>query len=135
MSELYVDTSAVLRPILESGTSAEIESKFRSATVLVTSRLSMVEAARAVLRFRQTGQLSETKLADAARQLDIFWMRCDIFEISPEVCRVASQVAPTRLVRSLDAIHLATFVLVRQRVADLEFVTADRRLLAAAEGY
>jgi hypothetical protein len=39
------------------------------------------------------------------------------------------------LLRALDALHLATFVLTRQRIAGLEFLTVDERLRAAAEGF
>jgi predicted nucleic acid-binding protein len=135
MPALYLDTSAVLRAILESGTSPGIETKIRSAEVLLTSRLSLVEASRAINRLRQLGQLSETKLADAEREIEALWARCDLWELTPGVCEAARRVAPTRLLRTLDALHLATFVLARQRIGDLELVTADERLQAAAEGF
>src|SRR5438876_9735280 len=49
---LYLDTSAVLRAIVETGTSPAIEERLRRARLLVTSRLSVVEAARALARLR-----------------------------------------------------------------------------------
>jgi hypothetical protein len=33
----------------------------------------------------------------------------------------------------MDALHLATFVLAREKIEDLELVTVDNRLLEAAE--
>jgi hypothetical protein len=47
---IYLDTSVALRATLEQGTTPEIESRIASAPVLVTSRLSLVESARALLR-------------------------------------------------------------------------------------
>ena len=44
---LYLDTSAVLRAVIETGLSPEIEKRIGSASVLITSRLSLVESARA----------------------------------------------------------------------------------------
>ena len=135
MSALYLDTSAVLRAILEVGTSPGLETRIRAAEVLLTSRLSIVEASRALLRLRQLGQVSETKLADAEREIGSLWARCDLWELTPAVCETARQVAPNKMLRTLDALHLATFVLARQRIADLELITADERLQAAAEGF
>jgi len=132
MAALYLDASAMLRAILEAGASPGIENRIRGADVLLTSRLSIVEASRAILRLRQLGQVSETKLADAEREIESLWARCDLWELTPAVCEAARRVAPAKLPRTLDALHLATFLLARQRIPDLELVTADERLQAAA---
>lgn len=65
---LYLDTSAVLRALLEAGTSPDAEERIKKATLLVTSRLSLVEAARAILRVRTQGYFSEQALARATRR-------------------------------------------------------------------
>jgi hypothetical protein len=49
------------------------------------------------------------------------------------VCEIAHQVVPAKALRSLDALHLATFVAVREKIEDLELVTVDDRLQAALE--
>ncbi len=131
---LYLDTSAVLRAVLEGGISPEVEAKLRDAALLLTSRLSAVEASRAIHRLRQLGRVGETKLADAERQIDELWARCEFWELTPRVCDAARHVAPTKLLRALDALHLATFALARQRIANLELLTVDDRLTEAAEG-
>jgi len=130
---LYLDTSAVLRAILESGVSPDLEARIARAPVLITSRLSLVEASRALHRLRQLGQISETKLADADRELNAVWARCELWELTASVCERARQVAPAKSLRTLDALHLATFVMARERIEDLELVTADQRLRSALE--
>lgn len=129
---LYLDTSAILRAVLEAGTSPDVEERIRVARTLITSRLSLVESARALLRLRLSGQVPESRLADAGRQIDSVWARCELWEITATVCETASVVAPARPLRALDAIHLATFVLARRRIAGLELLTADDRLRHAA---
>jgi predicted nucleic acid-binding protein len=129
---LYLDTPAILRALLESGTTPEIEHKIATATVLLTSRLSQVEAARALLRIRALHSVSEAKLADAKRDINGLWRRCDIWELSPSVCRLAAEVAPGQRLRTLDALHLATYALARERIPGLELLTADERLREAA---
>ena len=129
---LYLDTSAVLRALLEAGTSPQVEERIRNATQLVTSRLSLVEAARAVLRIRTEGLVSEQALADATRELDTLWARCEVWGLTAEVCELAERVAPTKSLRTLDALHLSTYLLARGRIEGLELLTADRRLAEAA---
>ena len=130
---LYLDTSAVLRAVLESGTSPEVEELITAAPALITSRLSLVESSRALHRSRQLGQLSEANLADEQRGISAVWTRCELWELTPSVCERARQVAPGKPLRTLDALHLATFVLARERIEGLELVTPDERLQAALE--
>jgi len=127
---LYLDTSVALRVVLESST--DQQSQIDAAATLITSRLSLVEAGRSLIRLRVMAQASEEQLADAARELDDLWGRCHIWEITTQVCDTAIQVAPSKALRSLDAIHLATYILARRQLEGLELLTADHRLADAA---
>jgi predicted nucleic acid-binding protein len=129
---LYLDTSAVLRALLESGTSPRVEERIKRAPLLVTSRLSLVEAARAVHRVRRQGNVSEQALADATRELDDLWARCEVWGLTSEVCDLAERVAPAKSLRTLDALHLSTYLLARRHIEGLELLTEDRRLAEAA---
>jgi len=80
---------------------------------------------------RQLGRVSEAKLADAQREVSAVWARCELWELTPAVWEMARQVAPGSPLRTLDALHLATFVLARERIEGLELVTVDDRLQAA----
>ena len=128
----YLDTSVALRATLERGTTPEIEARIAAAPVLVTSRLSLVESARALLRLRQQGSVTEIRLADARRELDALWTRCELWELTHAVCDLACHVVPDRVLRTLDALHLATFLMARRRIEGLELLTADERLEDAA---
>ena len=131
---LYVDTSAVLRALLEAGTSPEVEERIAEATLLVTSRLTLVEAARAILRVRALGKASEEALSDATRELDALWARCDVWAVTPAVCDLAERVAPTKPLRTLDALHLSTYLTARRHIEGLEMLTTDPRLAEAVGG-
>jgi predicted nucleic acid-binding protein len=132
-SSVYLDTSALLRSVLDSGTTPGLERKIADSERLLTSRLTLVESARAFLRVRGSGDLPESRITDAERSLDSLLDRCEIWELDEEVCDLASRVAPRRTLRSLDALHLATFLLARREVEGLELLTTDRRLQEAAE--
>jgi len=131
---LYLDTSAVLRALLEAGTSPEVERRMAEATLLVTSRLALVEAARALHRVRALGSVGEDSLSDAARALDSLWARCEVWALTPDVCELAERVAPTKPLRTLDALHLSTYLIARRHIEGLELLTTDRRMAAAARG-
>ena len=129
---LYLDTSVALRATVERGTTPDIEARMAAAPVLVTSRLSLVESARALIRLRQQGRVAESRLADARREVDALWTRCELWELTPAVCDLACHVVPDRALRTLDALHLTTFLVARRRIEGLELLTADERLEDAA---
>ena len=101
-------------------------------TALVTSRLAFVESARALSRLRALGAATEPQLADAARAIDAIWGRCEIWEITRDVCALAQSLAPATILRALDALHLATFSLARRRIEGLELLTTDEGLRTAS---
>ncbi len=129
---LYLDTSAVLRATLERGLTPEVERRVAEAEVLVTSRLSLVEAARVLHRLRQTPETAERKLAQVDREIDELFSRCEVWELTSEVCELACRVAPSKNLRTLDALHLATYLIARRRIDGLEILTSDKRLADAA---
>ena len=129
---LYLDTSAVLRATLESGTTPELEARIAAAPALITSRLSFVEASRALLRARTALRTSELALAQVEQEIESLWARCDIWELTAAVCEAARAVAPGLGLRTLDALHLATFLAARRRIPGLAMLTADDRLRAAS---
>ena len=91
-----------------------------------------MESCRALIRLRALGVAQEDRLADAERDLAGIWARCELWEITRRVCEMACEVAHGRLLRALDAIHLATFVLARRELEGLELLTIDERLQGAA---
>jgi predicted nucleic acid-binding protein len=131
---LYLDTSAALRAVLEHGISPEIDRQISVSPYLITSRLSIVESARVMHRLRARG-VGEQDLADIAREIDSIWARCTIWELNQDIMRLSQEVAPEAHLRSLDAIHLATFIKARRTIGpEVLLVTADHRLEAAAAG-
>jgi predicted nucleic acid-binding protein len=128
---VYLDTSAVLRAVLERGLSPDVEQRLGAARYLITSRLSLVESARVMHLLRMRGT-PEAVLADVARELDSLWARCTVWELTREVCDLAAQAAPQHPLRTLDALHLATWLIARRRLGDVELLTTDSRLEQAS---
>lgn len=115
----YVDSSALVKLVLEEPESAALEAALRAASALFTSALARVEVVRAVLHEGRPG-------VDRARQR---LSECDILALDLEVLDRAADLHPTAL-RSLDAVHLASALSLGPSVK--RFVTYDRRLASAA---
>ena len=124
---VYLDSSAILKRVLDEPESERFEDALGTWAAndkLGTSALSVVEVSRSLrarldtgLDIRQLPATLDSALADLPQH-----------PIDAEVLALARVLGPARL-RSLDAIHLATAVLLQ---ADL-LVSYDERLTAVAE--
>lgn len=123
----YVDTSVLLRIVL--GEQEPLSSW--EALEPVSSELMRVEALRAIDRYRLLGALDDTKVAERrAAVLDIL-SAFRLTSISPSILERAADPFPTS-VATLDAIHLATALHMREEFPELAFATHDQQLATGA---
>jgi predicted nucleic acid-binding protein len=120
---LYVDSSAIVKLVAPEPETAALVELLRSDPTTISSALARVEVMRAVMR----AGASPDRAARASGVLD----RIALVPIDVETLGRAAMLEPRDL-RSLDAIHLATALLLRQDIAGL--VTYDARLAGAAAG-
>jgi predicted nucleic acid-binding protein len=119
---IYVDTSALLRLAIPDDTTPAVERLMDPSVHLVSSVLLQIEARRGTLR-RAPRRLP---------RVDQLLAQVDALAINDAVVETASRL-PDLLLRPLDAIHLATALLIRE---DLEAVlTYDDRIAAAAAAH
>lgn len=119
---LYLDSSAIVKLVQHEAESAALRRLLRRhrADDRVTSALARVEVVRAVAAG------GPTAVALARRQLG----RLHQIALDAELLDHAATLAPSALLRSLDAMHLAAAELLG---ADLRaVVTYDRRMQSAA---
>jgi uncharacterized protein len=116
---IYVDTSALLRLVFPDPTTPALQELLDGDDQLVSSSLMRVEARRATMR-RAPRRLP---------RVDLLLDRIDIIGIDDAVIESAGRL-PDLLLRSLDAIHLATALLIRADVDSL--LTYDEHLAEAA---
>jgi uncharacterized protein len=118
---LYMDTSAFLKAVWDEAESVAL-SGFIGNRVTVSSKLLAVEARRSTLLVAET-MLPRTDLVLADVRL---------IAVTDTVLESAGRL-PDPVLRTLDAIHLATALLIREDVEAL--VTYDTRLAAAARAH
>lgn len=123
----YVDSSVVLRIIL--GEANRLADWDRLDPV--SSQLTNVECLRAIERFQWTGSLDPATLAERRGALLTLLNAFTLAPISTAVIERAGDPFPT-YVATLDAIHLATAVVLREELPEIGFATHDAKLAAAA---
>jgi predicted nucleic acid-binding protein len=125
----YIDTSALLRIVLrEAGALDDL----RSYDGLVSSELIVVESMRTIDRLRLQGSLTTEEAASRWRIVNDWLEAIDLVLIRPPVLSRASEPMPMPL-GTLDAMHLATALIWRDRVSPLATIaTHDSKLGTAA---
>ena len=128
----YIDTSALLRLVLrEPGALDEL----RSYEALVSSELIGVESSRTIDRLRLQGALTVEEAATRLRAVTDWLEAIDLVLLRPPVLRRASEPLPTPL-GTLDAVHLATALIWRERMGELQtMATHDSALGLAARTF
>ncbi len=119
MPATYVDSSALVKLVVEEPESAALRRHLRRRSPLVASALVRTEVVRAVLPH------GEGAVARAQSVLSLL----ELIRVNDQILRAAGTLLPPE-VRSLDTIHLATVLHLQRDVSTL--VTYDERMAAAA---
>ena len=128
MTPVFLETSALLRMLFQEKGGDAVSKCLRGSGRVISSRLLRVEAERAVLRFgldRPEHQMLQMHLE---RELKFFWPNLDFIEVTRDICELAGRIAPRSRLRSLDAIHLATYYRVQELDPSIKILTFDQRI-------
>ena len=124
----YIDTSALLRIVLrEAGALDDL----RSYDGLVSSELIVVESMRTIDRLRLHGSLTAEEAASRVRVVNDWLEAIDLVLIRPAVLSRASEPMAMPL-GTLDAMHLATALIWRDRVGPLPAIATHDSMLGTA---
>ena len=131
---LYAESSAVLRGLFEEAGGDEVHRLLRDATKVVCSRLTVLET-RPVIRHAVAQKLleevSSTTVLEVFAQAGAGWA---ILELAREVAERAEGSFPVEPVRTLDVLHLASTLLLRQALPDLRILSTDDRVRSNGRG-
>ncbi len=126
---VYLDTSTVLRVLLRQPKPLSIWARWERA---YASELVHVEACRVIDRLRLGGALDDQGVAEAREQLGRIEDAIAAVTLSRAVLERAALPMATA-VKTLDAIHLASAMLLRERRGlELSFATHDPQQARAA---
>ncbi|NLG64435.1 MAG: type II toxin-antitoxin system VapC family toxin [Actinobacteria bacterium] len=119
MNADYLDSSAIVKLVVREHESDALAEFLDGKPVLVSSALAKTEVLRALLPLGE----------EAQRRAETALEAIELIAISDDVLDAAGRLPPATL-RSLDAIHLATAVLLGSDLQSL--LTYDRRMRATA---
>ncbi|MFQ5667426.1 MAG: type II toxin-antitoxin system VapC family toxin [Candidatus Binatia bacterium] len=125
---VYAETSAVLRWLFAEDRGEEIRAALARADKVTCSRLTILETRRVLRRAERNGRISGE---DGAVILSLFMEAAAtwaILEMTPDVARRAEDAFPVEPVRTLDAIHLASALLLGRALPELAIASTDRRV-------
>ena len=125
---VYLDTSVVLRVLLGEPNPTDLWGKWDKA---YSSSIWRVEALRTVDRLRLTHEITDLEVADLVRDLQTINHTLEIYPLNERILQRASETFPT-VVGTLDAIHLASAIFIRE-MQQIDFImTHDPQLGIAA---
>ena len=125
---VYVDTSVVLRILFREPSPVGIWGKWDKA---YSSALWRVEALRTIDRLRLTHEINDIEVANLVRDVQLTHETFAIHPVTERIFQRASETFPT-VVGTLDAIHLATALAIRE-IENLDYLlTHDSQLGTAA---
>ena len=125
---LYVESSAIVARLLGQSNGGVVQDLLERAENVFSSELLLVECDRALLRAESAGVLSEAQAAGLRAILNREAAYWTLLRIEGEVLERARRAFPVEPVRSLDALHLASLLVVRSIFADAEVLSFDQRI-------
>jgi predicted nucleic acid-binding protein len=126
---VYVDSSVVLRIVLGEPKPLREWSRITSA---IASEIARVECLRVLDRLRMTGAMDDREVARRRASTIKVLTGFELVRINRAVLDRAAEPFPT-LIRTLDAVHLASALLVHGRDPALRLATHDADLATAAQ--
>ncbi len=125
---LYVESSAILAWLLGEPSATVAVRELRAADSIVTSSLTALECARGLARARALGRITSAGELAALRLLDEAEASWDIHDMSERVIARARGSFRSEPVRTLDALHLATALILEEALGDLCILSFDQRI-------
>jgi len=129
---LYAESSAVLAWLLGEDSGAPVRALLASADIVIASDLTLVECERVLIRATTLGEMTEATAGTRRSVLNGAAARWHIVHLARDIIERARRPFPVEPTRTLDALHLATALTMRAAVADLEILSLDSRIRAAA---
>jgi len=130
----YVDSSALVKHYVESEAGSSFASKHITTHKAYASSIVQVEVFSALSRKLQMREISRESVGKIKEMFTSDCMRTGIIEVSDDVINEAQSLVFKLSIKTLDAIHLASSIILRRITEEtFPFITADKRLAYAAK--
>ncbi|OGQ94872.1 MAG: hypothetical protein A2521_09555 [Deltaproteobacteria bacterium RIFOXYD12_FULL_57_12] len=131
---LYLDTSALVKRYFREPYTDDILSRWQAADQIVTSAVAYAETMAAVYRKKRESGLAETLIRKIVDAFCRDWESFIRVEVNDELNGSIDRVVDGYPLRGFDAIHLASALVIKERLPDaFLFACFDERLVRAAQ--
>lgn len=130
---LYLDTSAIVKLYVDEEGSPLVRSAVEASSAVATSRIAYAETRAALAAAARQGRITAEERSAAAAAFRADWRSFSVVHVTQELVELAADLAEEKALRGLDAVHLASSVLLLQRTGqEVWFLSWDRHLNQAA---
>ncbi len=130
--KVYAESSAIVTWLLDQPRAAEVEALLRAADDVVSSELTLIECDRALHRLQAGIARGSVNIESMRARLAAAAAAWAVEPITGRVVDRARAAFPDETIRSLDAIHIATVVVVGASVGGLDVLSLDERIRSNA---
>ena len=131
---LYLDTSALVKRYFYEPYSDDVISRWKSATQIVTSFVAYAETMASMYRKKRESGLADTLIRRIADSFHQDWESFIRVEVNDKLNGYIDRVVEKYPLRGFDAIHLASAIVIHERLSeDFVFACFDDRLAGAAQ--
>jgi uncharacterized protein len=130
----YLDASALAKLFLDEPGSAEVRDLWSSGFPASTSELTVTELACALAAAARAGRFAADDLHAEIVDGSFLAGRADLVPAGSEIVRTAAEIGVRNRLRALDALHVASALVVREADPVVVSWDDDQRRAAYAEG-
>ena len=131
--KLYAESSAVLAWLFGEEAGEVVRQILSGAESVMSSDLTLVECDRVIIRSQKVGGVKEVQAADRRAVLNRAAARWPLVHLRDEILERARRPFPKEPIRTLDALHLASALVLRSAVSGLVLLSLDERIRSNAK--
>lgn len=129
----YLDTSALIKRFVAEAGSGVMQRLLAGREPAATAKIAYAEVYAGLTRRYREGDLSTRTYVQACRQFERDWQAYVRVDLHDEILISARTLIRRHPLRSFDAIHLASALVLKDSLGEeVMFVAADEQLLKAA---
>lgn len=131
---LYLDTSALLRRYFKELGSTEIISKWKEAMGIATSSVAYAETMASFHRKKREINMNGKVFGTILNSFQKDWTSFIRLEVTDDLTESIDRIVANYPLRGFDAIHLASALMIHERIPEhFVFACFDRMLIQAAQ--
>lgn len=130
---IYAESSAVLAWLLGEAAGSKVREALRRAELVFASDLVLIECDRVLIRAVTLREIDEATAVSRRAHLNAAAAHWHIHRLTVDIVERARRPFPVEPVRTLDAIHLASALVVRSAVPSVKLLSLDDRIRRSGE--